>query len=91
MAKQQVVELKAELSKAKEATQVAQAAANVAGQKFYDLRVLETEARLTDELVGVCRDYCLKVWTEALNVVGVSVDLEWRKIEKIYYPEKLHR
>ena len=39
LAKQQVVELKAELRKAKEATQEAQATANAAGPKFYDLGV----------------------------------------------------
>lgn len=43
-AKQQVMELKVELSKAKEATQAAQAAVNTARQKFYDLRVQKTEA-----------------------------------------------
>ena len=61
MAKQQVVELKVELGKATKAAQAAQAAASAAGKKFYDLRVQETKARLTDELAGVCRDYCLEV------------------------------
>lgn len=37
-------------------------------QKFYDLRVQEIEARLTKELARVCRNYCLEVWTEALNL-----------------------
>ena len=81
MAKQQVVELKAELSKAKEAAQVAQAAIDAIGKKFYDLIVQETEAQLTDELV--------EVQTEALNVVGAPTNSKWRKIEKIYYPKDL--
>ena len=68
---------------------MAQAAAGVATQKFYDLRVQETEARLIDELVGVCRDYCLEVWIEALNVAGALANLEWRKIKNIYYPDDL--
>ena len=39
MAKQQVVELKAELRKAKEAAQEAQATTNATRLKFYDLGV----------------------------------------------------
>jgi len=65
------LELKTELSKAKEATQ---AATDTARQKFYDPIVQETEARLTEELAGVCREYCLKVWSKALNVVGALMD-----------------
>ena len=56
------------------------------GQKFYDLGVQETEARLTEELVGFCMDYCQKVSTEALNLVGVPTALEWRRVENVYYP-----
>ena len=55
---------------------MAQVAANTTGQKFYDLRLQETKARLTEELARVCREYCLKVWTEALNVAGAPVDLK---------------
>lgn len=88
-AKQQVLELKAELSKAKEAAQMAQAAANTAGQKFYDLRVQETEAWLTEELAGVYREYCLEVWTEALNMARALADSKWRKAENVFYPEDL--
>ena len=39
MAKQEVVDLKAELKKAKEATWVAKETADASEQKFYDLRV----------------------------------------------------
>nr|POF11369.1 hypothetical protein CFP56_57289 [Quercus suber] len=52
-----VLELKIELSKAKKAAQVA---ADTARQAFYDLGVQETEARLTEELAGVCKEYYLK-------------------------------
>ena len=45
----------------------------------------ETEVCLTDELAGVCRDYCLKVWTEALNLTEVPTALEWRRAENVYY------
>ena len=88
-AKQQVVDLKAKLKKAKEAAQVAQAAVDAVGQKFYDLRVRETEVRLTDELAGVCKDYCLEVWIEALNQAGAPATSKWRKAENVYYLEDL--
>lgn len=85
-ANQQVVDLKAELEKAKEVARAAQDAANALKQKFYDLGVQETETRLTDELVGVCRDYCLEVWTEALNLAGVPATSVWRRAKNVYYP-----
>ena len=45
----------------------------------------ETQARLTEELAEVCRDYCNVTWDEALNVAGVPVDLVWRQPRSIYY------
>lgn len=45
-------------------------------QAFYDLRVQETEVRLAEELVEVCRDYCKKVWMEALNLAGIPAASE---------------
>ena len=84
-----MLKLKTELSKVKEATQVAQAAANTTRQKFYDLGVQETKAHLTKELAGVCREYCLEVWTEALNVAETPADSKWRKAENVFYPEDL--
>ena len=86
MANQQVVDMKVELEKAKE---VAQAAMDASGKKFYDLRVKETEACLTDELAGVCKDYYLEVWTDALNLIEVPAASEWWKVENIYYPQDL--
>ena len=80
------MDLKAELEKAKEAARVA---ANASKKKLYDLRVQETEARLTKELAEVCRDYYQEVWTEALNLAGVPTALEWRRAENVYYPPEL--
>ena len=86
MAKQEVMGLKAELEKAKE---VARVVADASEKKFYDLRVQETEARLTEESAEVCRDYYQKVWTEALNLARVLAALEWRRAENVYYPPDL--
>ena len=84
-----MLELKTELSKAKEVAQVAQVVANTTGQKFYDLGVQETKAQLTEELVAVYREYCLDVWTKTLNVARALTNLKWRKAENVFYPEDL--
>ena len=83
--------LKAELEKPKEVTQVAKAAANASEQKFYDLEVQETEAHLTEELVEGCREFCQKMWIEALNLAGVPAASEWRRAKNIYYPSDLRK
>ena len=84
-----MLELKTELSKANEAAQVAQAVVDTTGQKFYDLGVQETEARLNKELAGVCREYCLEVWTGTLNVAEAPTNSKWRKDENLFYLEDL--
>lgn len=72
--------MKAELERAKEAAQVAQAAANASEQKFPNLGGKETKVYLTNELDGVCRNYCLEVWTEALNLTGVLLPRSGREL-----------
>ena len=49
----------------------------------------ETEVRLTDELAGVCKDYYLEVWIEALNEARTLATSKWRKAENVYYLEDL--
>ena len=71
MAKQEVMDLKEELEKAKEVTRVAKEIVNASEQKFYDLGVQETETCLTEKLAEVCKDNCQGVWTETLNLVEV--------------------
>ena len=56
--KQLVMELREELWKAREAVQLVKEAAQVKKQAAYTLGVEETQARLTEELSAVCRDYC---------------------------------
>ena len=55
---------------------MSQEAAEAVEQASYNLRVQETEVRLADELVEVCRDYCQEVWVEALNLARVPVTSE---------------
>ena len=69
--RQLVLELKSDLQKAKEVAQ-----AEPSKQASYLLGIEETEIRLAEELVEVCRDYCKVTWEEALNLAGVLADSE---------------
>ena len=55
--KQMVSNLKAELSKAKEATCLAREAVEAAVAASYERGVADTKARLIEEVATVCRDY----------------------------------
>ena len=55
--KQMVSDLKAQLLQAKEAARLARGAAEAAVAACYERRVTDTEARLTEEVAVVCRDY----------------------------------
>ena len=66
-----MLDLRAKLQQAKETTQLAKEAAEAKRQASYTLDVEETQARLTEELAKVCRDYCNVTWDEALNVARV--------------------
>ena len=50
--------MNAELKKAKEAAWVAKVVVEPSELRSYDLGIQETKARLTEELAGVCREYC---------------------------------
>ena len=59
---QMVSDLKAELSKAKEAAHLAREATEAAVAASYERRVADTEARLIEEVATVCRDYITMSW-----------------------------
>ena len=73
-----MLELRAELQKAKEVAQLAREAVEAEKQASYALGVEETQAKLTEELAEVCRDYRMVTWAETLNLARVPVDSEWR-------------
>ena len=83
--RQLVMDLKVDLQKAKEAAQLAKEAAKAKKQASCLLDVEETQAKLTEELVKVCRDYWNITWDEALNAARVPVDSAWRQPGSIYY------
>ena len=76
--KQLVTELREELRKAKEAIQLVKEAAKVEKQAAYTLGVEETQVRLIEELIAVCRDYCNISWGKALDAAGVPLGSDLR-------------
>ena len=71
--KQLVTELREELKKAREAIQLVKEAAETEKQTVYMLGVEETQVRLIEELIAVCRDYCSISWGKALDAAGVPM------------------
>ena len=51
----------------------------------YECGVADTEARLTDEVAAVCRDYITLSWGVALDRAAVPIDSDLRKIENIFF------
>lgn len=49
----------------------------------------ETKETLRAHITGVCRDYCLYVWNEALNQVEVDASSTLRRVENSFYPPTL--
>ena len=91
--KQNVLDLKAALQKAKmearlakEEAQLVREAAEAEKKASYQLGPEETEARLSEELPEVCRDYCSISWAHALNTAGVPADSALRLPEKVFFP-----
>ena len=83
--------LREELQKAREAAQLAKEAAKAEKQAAYTLGVEETQARLTEELSAVCREYCDISWGKALDVAGVPVGFDLRRPESIYYDPEIRK
>jgi len=94
--KQIVLDLKAALQKAKEEARLAKEeaqlvkeAAEAEKKASYQLEVAKTEARLSEELLEVCRDYCSISWAHALNAAGIPADLVLRLPEKVFFPPEI--
>ena len=87
--KQLVTKLREKFRKAREAVQLVKEAAEAEKQVAYTLGVEETQSRLTKEFSIVCRDYCDISWGKALDVAGVHVDSDLRRLESIYYDPEI--
>ena len=87
--KAMVLDLQSKLQKAKEALKLAQEATATIETSTYERGVLETEARLTAEVIAVCREYCAETYNQALDRVGIPADSDLRRVDQVYYPEDL--
>ena len=94
--RQIVLDLKAALQKAeekvrlaKEEAQLVREAAEAEKKASYQLGTEETEARLSEELPEVCRDYCSISWAHALDAAGVLADSALRLPEKVFFPPEI--
>ena len=87
--KQLVKEFREELQKAREDAQLAKEAVEAEKQAAYTLGVEESQVRLTEELSSICREYYGISQGKALDVAGVPVDSELRRLESIYHDPKI--
>ena len=94
--KQTVLDLTAVLQKAKEKARLAKEEAQLGREvaeaekkASYQLGVEETDARLSEELLEVCREYCSISWAHALNAAGIPIDLALRLPEKVFFPPEI--
>ena len=94
--KQVVLDLKAALQKAKEEAQrakekaqLAKEAAEAKKKAAYQLGAKGIEARLSEELLEVCRDYCSISWAQALNAVVVAADSALRLPKNVFFPPEI--
>ena len=94
--KQAVLDLKVVLQKDKEEAQLAKEEAQLVKEAVeaekratYQLGVEEIEARLSEELPEVCRDYCNISWAQALNAAGIPADSALRLSENVFFPPEI--
>ena len=94
--KQTMLDLKAALQKAeeeirraKEEAQLVWEAAEAEKKAAYQFGAGETEARLSEEIPEVCRDYYSISWAHALDAAGIPADSALRLPEKVFYPPEI--
>ena len=87
--KQMVSDLMAQLLQAKEAARLAREVAEAAVAASYEHGVADTEARLTEEVAMVCRDYVTESWGIAMDRAAIPADSDLRRIENIFFPKDI--
>ncbi|XP_050268146.1 uncharacterized protein LOC126712740 [Quercus robur] len=78
-----------ELRRVKEDAQLIREAIEAEKEAARQLGAEETEARLSEEIPEVCRDYCSISWAHALDAAGVPADSALRLPESIFYPPEI--
>ena len=78
-----------ELQRVKEEAQLIREATEAEKSAARQLGAEETEARLSEEIPEVCREYCSISWVRALDAAGVPADSALRQPESIFYPPEI--
>ena len=78
-----------ELRRVKEEAQLIRKATEAEKNASRQLGVQETEARLSEEIPEVCREYCSISWARALNAAGIPTDSALRLPENVFYPQEI--
>ena len=55
----------------------------------HQLGIQETEARLSEEILEVCREYCSISWAHALDAAGIPADSALRLPKNVFYPQEI--
>ena len=84
--KQAILNLKAELQKIKEATQVAKEAVEAVVSAFYNRGVANMKTCLAEEVAVLCRDYVSESWGVAMDRARVLANFEMRRLKNIFFP-----
>ena len=79
-----------ELRRVKEEAQLIRESIEAEKNAARQLGAEETEARLSEEIPEVCRDYCSISWAHALDAAGVPADSALRLPQNIFYPQEIH-
>ena len=80
-----------ELRRVKEEAQLIREAVEAEKNASRQLGVQETEARLSEEIPEVCRDYCSISWARSLDAAGIPADSALRLPENIFYPQEIRK
>ena len=78
-----------ELRRVKEDAQLIREGTEAEKEAARQLGAEETEARLSEEIPEVCRDYCSISWAHALDAAGVPANSALRLPESIFYPREI--
>ena len=68
---------------------MAREAVEAAVKASYECGVRDTEARLTEEVAVVCRNYCTESWRVAMDWARVPANSELRRAKNIFFPEDI--
>ena len=77
------------MRRVKEEAQLIREAAEAEKKASHQLGIQETEARLSEEILEVCRDYYSISWAHALDAAGIPADSVLSLPENVFDPQEI--